>query len=95
MNKERPRPADIVLCLCARLHECSRPRHASGKYNTTRLRMSVAEFRKKYLDKGPIGQIKPDFRDRIIEAGRDEGIVIGIGHRVVTVTHDDRVKISN
>ena len=58
------------------------------KYNTTRMRMDIGDFKADFLDMGRRNRISDYLRDEIIEAGRDEGIVIGIGDNVVIVTHD-------
>ena len=79
-------PRDIAGGLSAHLELVSAHRRKKH-YNETYVRMSMEAFNR--LCDHPLNRLsEDDYRDQIIAAGKDEGIVIGIGDNAVIITHD-------
>ena len=88
-NKDPLDPEEICYVLETELEKRSRARHRKKKaWNKTYFRISLHEFNRLRNESDTSLSIDDDYRARMAAASLHAGLVIGIGHSVVTVAHD-------
>ena len=87
LDGKKPKPRDVaeeLATMLMRLSKCQ-PKEL---YNRTNFRLTLQQFNQ-IRDRPSNAEVDDHYRNRLSDAGRDELIVIGVGDKVVIVTHDE------
>lgn len=88
VDGKKPKPRDVAAALAAMLRDVARHRRPRWRYNEACVRLTMQQVNK-IRDRPPNAEMSEHYRHKLIKAGRDELIVIGVGDNVVLITHDD------